>query len=243
MATKISTNPLVYISQRQAAVVAGLAIVALVILAGFAYGFVFQSLVVPGDATATAKNIKNNETLFRISIFCWLLNFIVDVLVAWVLYIFLKPVNESLSLLTAWLRLVYSAIFGAALLNFSIVLLLIGNADYLSVFEKDQIDALALLFLNAFDDIFSIGLVVFGFHLLSLGYLVFKSGFIPKILGILLLLASLGYLITSSANLLLSNYEDYKAITEMILVPPMILGELVFGLWLLIRGGDPELRN
>lgn len=237
MTTKKMTNPIADISQRQAAVVAGLAIVAMAIFAGFAYGFVFKSLVVNGDAITTAKNIRAAEMLFRIGIFCWLVNFILDVLAAWALYIFLTPVNKSLSLLTAWLRLVYTAIFGAALLNFAIVLLLISGAGYLSVFEEDQLNALVLLFLNAFDDIFSIGLIVFGIHLFALGYLVWKSGYIPKILGALLLIASLGYLITNLANLLLSNYEDYRATTELIFIPPMIIGELALGLWLLIRGG------
>lgn len=230
-------NRIPEISLRKAAIVAGLGIVALAILGGFAYGFVFQSLVVSGDATATANNIKTNETLFHIGIFAWLLNFIVDVVVAWALYILLKPVNKSLSLLTAWLRVVYSAIFGAALLNFVIVLILLSGVDYLTVFGTDQLYALALLFLNAFDGIFSIGLVVFGLHLFALGYLVFKSGYIPKILGVLLFLASLGYLITSLASVFLSNYENYKTITESIFIVPMIIGELGLGLWLLIKGG------
>lgn len=228
------TNNITEISQRKIAIVAGLSIVALAIVAGFAYGFVFQSLVVPGDATATANNIKANDMLFRTSIFAWLVNFIVDVVVAWALYIFLKPVNKNLSLLTAWLRLVYSAIFGAALLNFIIVLLLLSDADYLKVFEANQLHALALLFLTAFDALFSIGLVVFGFHLLALGYLVFKSGYIPKILGVLLFVASVGYLVTGLANLLLPSY---KAPLELIFTVPMIIGELGLGLWLLFKGG------
>jgi len=228
------TNYIAEISQRRAALVAGLGIVALAIVAGFAYGFVFQSFVVPGDATATANNIKASEMLFRIGFFSWLAILILDVLVAWALYIFLKPVHKSLSLLAAWLRLVYTAILGTALLNFVIVSLLLSGTDYLSVFKTDQLNALALLFLSAFDAIFSIGLVIFGLHLLTLGYLVSKSGYIPKILGILLLIASLGYLITSSASLLLPNY---KAIAELIFVAPMIIGELGFGLWLIVKGG------
>ena len=118
------TNYIAEISQRRAALVAGLGIVALAIVAGFAYGFVFQSFVVPGDATATANNIKASEMLFRIGFFSWLAILILDVLVAWALYIFLKPVHKSLSLLAAWLRLVYTAILGTALLNFVIVSLI-----------------------------------------------------------------------------------------------------------------------
>ena len=237
MTTKELTNPIADISLRKAAIVAGVAIIIMALVAGFAYGFVLDTLIVQGDATTTANNIKASEVLFRIGIFSWLAILILDVLVAWALYVFLKRVNNSLSLLAAWLRLMYTAILGTALLNFVIVLLLLSGADYLSVFETDQLHAQVLLFLNAFHDIWSIGLVVFGLHLLALGYLVLKSVYIPKLLGVLLLIASLGYLITNLANLLLPNYEDYKAITELIFIVPMIIGELGLGLWLLIRGG------
>lgn len=90
-------------SLRQAAIVAGGAIIIMALAAGFAVSFVFESVIVPGDATATANNIKASEMLFRIGIFSWLIIFICDVLAAWGLYVFLKPVNKSLSLLTAWL--------------------------------------------------------------------------------------------------------------------------------------------
>jgi hypothetical protein len=132
---------------------------------------------------------------------------------------------------------VYTAILGVALLNFVYVLLLLSGADYLTAFETNQLHAQVLLFLNAFYGLWDIGLVVFGFHLLGLGYLVFKSGYIPKILGILLVLASAGYLITSGGNLLLPNYENYSSIIKIAFIVPMVLGEFGLALWLLLRGG------
>jgi len=244
MTTKETTNEAAALSQRKSAIVAGVAIVIMAILAGFVYGFVLNSLVVKGDAAATARNIKASEILFRIGIFGWLANLILDVLAAWALYIFFKPVNKAVSLLAAILRLVYVAILGTALLNFVFVLLLLTGADYLKVFETAQLHGLVLLFINAFEGIWSIGLVVFGLHIFALGYLVFRAGFIPTILGALLILGSLGYLITDSANLLLPNYEDYKATVELIFIVPMIFGELGLGLWLLIRGGtEKDLTN
>lgn len=232
-------NRVADVSLRQAAIVAGSALLIMVIAAGFAVGFVLESLTVSGDAAATANNIKASEMLFRTGIFSFLIILICDVLATWGFYVFLKPANESLSLLTAWLRLIYTAILGTALLNLVIVLLLLSKADYLAVFETDQVNALVLLFLNAFNSIWSIGLVIFGCHLLLLGYLVFKSGYIPKILGILLVLAALGYLITDLGNLLLPNHENYIATIEQVFIAPMIVGELGFGLWLLIKGGKP----
>ena len=223
-------------SMRNAAIVAGSSLLIMAIVAGFAVGFVFDSLIVPGDAAATANNVQASESLFRAGIFSWLVILILDVLVAWGLYVFLRPVNKHLSLLSGWLRLAYTAVLGVALLNLVFVLLLSSGADYLKAFESAQLQALVLLFLNAFDGIWSIGLVIFGLHLLVLGYLVLKSGYIPKILGILLVIAAFGYLITDGANLLLPNNEAFISTLEMIFMLPMIVGEVGLALWLLFKG-------
>ncbi|CAF3640392.1 unnamed protein product [Rotaria socialis] len=232
------------ISQRTAALVAGFSILIMAILAGFAYGFVLNGLIVPDNTTLTANNIKSSIMLFRVGIFSFLLVLIFDVLAAWSLHVFLKLLNENLSLLTAWFRLVYSAILGIALLNLAFVVLLLNGSNYLSVFETNQLNALVTFFLKGFNNIWSMGLVVFGCHLFVLGYLVFKSGYIPKLFGILLIIASLCYITSNFANLLLSNYEKYKATVELFISLPMIIGELGFGLWLLFKGGiEPQSEN
>ena len=234
------TNRIADISLRQAALVAGGALLIMAITAGFTVGYVFESLIVSEDAAATANNIRASEMLFRTGILGWLIILILDVFVAWALYVLLKPVHKSLSLLTAWLRLVYAAILGTALLNLVLVLLLLSDADYLTVFETNQLHALVSLSLNAFSDIWSIGLVVFGLHLSVLGYLVFKSRYIPTIWGVLLMIAALGYLITNVASLLLPHYEDYKATFEMVFIVPMIIGEVGLAFWLLIKSKNVE---
>jgi len=225
------------ISQRKAAIVTGVALLIMAILAGFLFGFGLESLFVPGDAAATANKIMAFEILFRTGVFSGLIILILDVLVAWGFYIILKQVNKSLSLLTAWLRVVYASFIGIALLNFVFVLLLLSGDDYLKVFETDQLHAQVLLFFNAFNNIWAIGLIVFGCHLFLLGYLVFKSGYIPKFLGILLVIASIGYLISNIGILLLSNYEDYKTAIDLIFIAPMIGGEMGLAFWLLFKGG------
>ena len=225
------------ISQRHAALVAGFSIVMMAVLAGYAYGYILQGLIVPDNPTLTANNIKSSITLFRVGICSFLVIVICDVLVAWGLHIFLKQVNENLSLLSAWFRLVYSGIFGVALLNFMFIVLLLNDANYLSVFEVNQLNALITLFLKGFHNIWSIGLVIFGCHLYVLGYLVFKSEHIPKIFGVLLIIASLCYIISNFANLLMTNYEKYKPTVELFISIPMIVGEFGFGLWLLFKGG------
>ena len=231
------TDKIADVSQRQAALVAGISLILMAVSAGFAYGFVFNSLVVPGDAAATTANLAASEALFRAGIFGWLFILILDVVVAWALYVFLRAANQSLSLLTAWLRLSYAALLGAGLLSLVIVLLLAGSADYLSVFDADQVSALVVLFLDAFEGIWGIGLVVFGCHLLLLGYLVLQADYVPGILGILLIIAAAGYLIVSLAELLLPTYATYTAMLELVFTVPMIIGELGFGVWLLIKGG------
>jgi hypothetical protein len=228
------------ISLRQAAIVAGLGLLLMMVPAIFMNFFVLESLIVPGDAATTANNFMANEFQFRIGICSFVIVIILDVLVAWGLYVFLKPVKKSLSLLAAWFRLLYSAVFGFALLNLFTVLRLISDADFLTVFETDQLYAQVMLSLNAFNDGWAIGYVCFfGLHLIVLGYLVYKSGYIPRVLGVLLIIGGFGYLIDSFALLLLPNYNAYKGIFSLLILPTLP-GELFLALWLLIKGVKVE---
>ena len=230
------TNKLTDISLNNAAKIAGIGYVIIFVLGLITNFFIFGSLIIPGNAAETANNILSNEILFRGGMVSWLIVLICDIIIAWALYIFLKPVNKSISLLGAWFRIVYTAIFAITQLNLLIVLILLSGADYLAVFNTNQLNSLVLIFLNGFNYGFLIGLVFFGIHLLFISHLIIRSDYIPKILGILLLLSSLGYLIDSFANFLLSNYEDYKTIFLILVAVPGIVGELSFTLWLLIKG-------
>jgi hypothetical protein len=237
------TNRITDISPAKAARVAGIGYLIIFVLGIFANFFIFGGLLVRGDAAATANNIMANGLLFRGGMLSWLIVLICDIVIAWALYIFLKPVSKSLSLLTAWFRLVYVTIFGITQLNLLFVLLLLSGTDYLAVFDTNQLQALAMLFLNGHNLGFLIGLVFFGVHLLLLSYLIFKSSYIPKILGVLLILSSLGYLIDSFANFLLPNYADYETIFLLLVAIPGIIGELSFTLWLLLKGTKiPEIK-
>jgi hypothetical protein len=231
------------ISFRRAAVIAGTAILAMAILAAFAYGFVLNRLIIPVNADLTAGNIIASETLFRAAIFSFLLVLICDVLAAWSLNVFLKRVSKELSLLAAWLRIIYAGILGVAILCFTTILLLLPESGYLKVFGHKQVSAIMLLLANAFNSIWAAGLVVFGFHLLILGYLVLKSGYVPKVFGVLLIIASLCYVVSNSTSLLFSSYEAYKGTVEMFLSLPMIIGELGFGIWLLLKGGKVAITT
>lgn len=209
----------------------------------FSNFFVLETLVVTGDATATAGNILENSALFRLGLVSFVIMVIIDIVLAWTLYIILRPVNRPLSLLAGWLRLVNGTIFGIALFHLLGVLQLLGGAEYLSAFPSGQLHARVMLALDSFNHTWLIGLVFFGFHLLLLGLLICRSGYIPKIIGILLIIAAAGYIIDSFANFLLANYADYKDIFMMIVVIPGVIGELSFTFWLIIRGHKLKLTE
>lgn len=231
------TNRTADISQRKAAMVAGFGLLIMTITYIFADFFLLRRLIVSGDATETAINIMAAEGLFRLAICSFIFVIILDVLVAWAFYVLLRPVNRSLSLLMAWFRLVYAAIFAFSLVFLVIVLLLLSGADYLTVFGTDQLQAQVMLSINAFRDGWAIGLIFFGFHLAFLGYLVFKSDYIPKILGALLIVAGLSYLIDYFGKFLFLNFDSAISLV-------MGWGELLFMFWLLLKGGKiPEMKS
>jgi hypothetical protein len=216
-------------SLRTAAIVAGLGLLIMAILAPIANFGLLQNLVVPGDATSTANNIAASAGPFRVGIFLFLIVAILDVVVAWALYILLSPVSTGLSLLAAWFRLAYAVMFASALNNLLIVLQLLNGSDYLRAVPTDQLHAQVLSSVNAFISGWDIGLVVFGLHLLVLGYLALKSGYIPRIIGILLIIAGLGYLVDNVGKLLSPHYTVTISTFTFI-------GEVLFILWLLWRG-------
>ena len=184
----------------------------------------------------TANNIATNELLFRIAICSYLIVAILDVVVAWALYTLLKPVNKSFSLLAAWFRVVYATILGVSLYNLFSALHLVSGTDYLTVFATDQLHAQVMVFLDGFSQGWDIGTIFFGLHLSVLGYLVFKSGYIPRILGMLLIITSLGYLIDTFGKFLSPNYSLTIAMFTFI-------GEVIFMFWLLFRGAKiPKVK-
>jgi hypothetical protein len=237
------SNKINEISLRSAARIAGVGYLIIIVLAIFAEFFVRSRLVVPGDAVATVNNIEASEWLFRSGICSYLIAAICDVVVALALFVLLKPVNKSLALLAAWLRVVHATMFGIALGNLFSVLQLLSGANHLKAFNTEQLHGQVMLFLDAFNYEWLIGLVFFGLHCLVLGYLIFKSGYVPKTLGVLLMVAALGYLVDSFANFLLPNYAEYEATFLLIVGVPAIVAELSLCLWLLLKGGKIQMAQ
>ena len=206
------------ISLRTAAMVAGVGLLLMAILSPIAYLNIFQSLVKFDDADLTAQNILNSMGAFRTCILLLFTVAILDIVVAWALYIMLVPANKNLSALAAWLRVIYAGIFIFAISKLYVAL---------QVITADGTQAMS--FLKAFQSIWDKGLILFGFHLLVLGYLAFKSGYIPKWLGVFLVLASVGYIIDGFGKTLSPDYNLNVAQFTFV-------GEVLLIFWLLWKG-------
>jgi hypothetical protein len=184
------------------------------------------------DAPATINNIIAHESLFRTGVVISLFSYVFFLLAAWALYVLLKPVNKNIALLFLLLNLGGFAILVYSHLNLLSSLTLLSGADYLKVFQPDQLQAQAMLFINSYKNGSTIAQIPFGVWLLPLGYLVFKSGFLPKILGILLIIDCFGLLIYVCQRFL---FPDYGVIAY----PCWVMGfvaEVSLTLWLLIKG-------
>jgi hypothetical protein len=149
--------------------------------------------------------------------------------VAWGLYVLLKPVSRSVSVLMAWARLVFAVIFAVAVVNLLSAVHLVTDPTYRAAFEPTQLNAQMMASLNAFNAGWAVALVFFGIHLILIGYLALKSGYMPKLVGILLVIAGLGYAADSFILFLVPDYVATAALFTFV-------GELVLALWLVIRG-------
>ena len=198
----------------------------------FADVFGRSKIIVFGDAAATAQNILASEWQFRIGFMSDLLAAVLFLLTAWVLYRLLKPVNKNLALLFLLLNLGGVAIQCFSDLFLFASQLLLNGADYLKVFQADQLQALAMLFLYLYKNGFMIAQIFYGAWLFPLGYLVFKSGFLPKILGIVLMVHCVTWLMTSLQFFL---FPGFNAITY-VSYPLGFIAEFGLTLWLLIKG-------
>lgn len=172
------TSPLVY------ARVAGFLLLFVVVIAPFSQLYVPSTLIVPGDAAATASNIGASGWVLKLGILSDSLVFLIEIVLCVLLYVLLRPVSRTLSLVAAFARLAMTVIQGINLLAYFVALLLLGGATYLTVFAPAQLDALALLSLNAHQYGVYVWEVFFDLHLAVLGYLIFKSGYFPRTLGV-----------------------------------------------------------
>jgi Domain of unknown function (DUF4386) len=215
---------------------AGLLYVLMSIPGFFALIYVPSKLIVHGNATATANNIAASETLFRLGIACNLIGQAGFIFVALALYELLKGVNQRQAVLMVILIVVAIPIAFLNELNAIAAIVLVRGADFLAIFEKPQRDALAMLFLNLHRYGFDVAGIFWGLWLFPLGLLTYRSGFIPRILGVLVMLNGFTYPVNSFTSLVVPQYEHIVSRWMM----PLSFGELVFMFWLLIMGAKPK---
>ena len=230
MTTKVKMNP------NKTARIAGFLYLAHFVTFFFADNGVHSTAVGSVDFAATAHNIMTSEWLFRIGFVNYLLTAVFFLLAAWALYVLLKPVNKDIALLFVLLNLGGVAIWCSILLSEFATLLLLSSADSLKVFQADQLQTLAILFLNLYQNGFMIAQLFLNLWLFPLGYLVFKSGYLPRILGILLIIDGFAMLIWFFQFFFFPGYEVISTISLAV----SFIAEGSLCLWLLIKGVNVE---
>jgi hypothetical protein len=192
-----------------------------------------EKVIVSGDAAATAANLTSMETLWRCGIAFEFLALICVIALAMIYFVLLRPVNRELNLLATFLRMVGIAVEAVAALNLATALFPLGNAPYLKAFTPEQLYAMASLAIKSHNYGYTLALLFFGFTFLFHGYLIFKSGFLPKVLGLMIQVGGLCYLTNSLVFFLAPSVSG--SLFPWILLPCFV-AELSLALWLLVKG-------
>ena len=217
--------------------VAGFLYLLLVVFAPLRLIYIPSKLFVHGNATATANNIAAHELLFRLGIATDLFCGTILIFLVLALYRLLKGVDQNLAVLMVILGGVLpAAVDFFNVLNDAAALILVHGADFLSVFDKPQRDALAMLFLRLHHQEIVAAEILWGLWLFPLAILVYRSRFLPRFLGVWLIINGFAYLTISFTGLLLPQYEDMVSNVAF----PALLGEMAFMLWLVIKGAKPQ---
>ena len=226
-------------SNNKIARTAGLLYLIVAICGGFSLMYIPFKFIVWNDAAATVSNIVASESLFRIGFVSGLISMMCFILLPLALYLLLKQVNRNHAMLMVIFALMSVPISCINIVSQFAALKISTEADYMHVFESNQLNALVLLFIDLYNTGNLINHIFWGLWLLPLGFLVYKSGFLPRILGVLLMIGCFGYLISFFVH---SLFPEHVETTSSL---PMISGiaEISFCLWLLIRGVNLSKMN
>jgi hypothetical protein len=230
MTSSIETTP------RTAARIAGIGYVAIFVLAIFANFYVREGLIDATDPIATVSNVAGSEGLFRAGLAAFVIIFLLDVPVAWGLYIVFKRAGEMRSLLAAWFRIVYTVFLGVAAVFMFVGLRLVTAAPGAEMLDPGT----SLLMFDAFNYTWLVGLIAFGVHLVLLGWMILGSRMAPRFLGWALTVAGVAYMLDTMAQTTLSDYASVSGVMLAVVAVPSILAEATFTWWLLFRAGRDE---
>lgn len=215
---------------------AGVLYLIIIVFGIFGEMFVRSGLMVPGDAPATASRIAASEGLFRAGLLADSIMFLSDVALAVLLYVLLKPVGKVIALIAMSFRLTQTAVIAMNLLNYYAAILILDGSDYSEAFGTTEAAGLASFFLDLHAHGYDLGLLLFGLHCVLLGYLIFRSRYLPRMLGVLVVAAGFVYLIGSYTRFLVPGYVE--AVSPIYAVA--IVSEVSLCLWLLIKGVNLE---
>ena len=224
-------------SPRVLARIGGVLYLIIIVIGLFGQAFIRDRIIVSGDATATAANIRSLESLWRFGIAAEFVLLMCAVSLTLIFFVLLRPVSRDLALLAVFFNLVSVAVEAVNEQQLLAALFPLGSAEYLKAFEPEQLYAMASLSLKSYSYGFGVSLIFFGCECLVLGYLIFRSGYFPKAVGVLMQVAGLCYLTNSFALLLVPTFA--ARIFPTILVPALV-GEVSLCLWLLVKGVNVE---
>jgi len=207
--------------RRTASLTAGLALALMTVIAAISVFGAIGTLIIPGDAAQTVQNITESQSLFRWGIAGLILVVILDIVVAVALLTLFRPVNRSISTMAAAFRLTYAAVYLVAIIQLVVALGLLGDPNE------------AMRAIDAYDTIWHIGLILFGIHLLLIGFLAYRSGFMAKVFGILLVVAGLGYIADGFVLVLVPG-------PSISIGQFTFIGEVALIFWLLIKGSRKD---
>jgi len=217
--------------------IAGVLFLISLVCGGFGEAYVPSKIIVSGDAAATVANIKNFDFMYRLGFAAFLIESLCDIALVAILYVLLRPVNKTLSLLAAFVGLVGTAIFAFAELFYIAPLLITGGADYLKTFTPDQLNSLVLLSMKFYGYAGMITTAYYGLSWIFRSYLIWKSGYLPKFIGVLMAIGGFGFVVK---NFLLILAPAYASDVFLMLMFP---GGLAMTIWLLVKGVDVAKWN
>jgi hypothetical protein len=222
---------------RRIARVGGVLYLLIIVIGALGEAVVRGGIVVPGNAATTAANLRSMEWLWRLGVAGEIVLLTCATALALILYVLLRPVNRDLARMTILFNLLCIAIEGVAAVSLGTALLPVSNAAYLNAFTPDQLNVLAMLSIRSHTTGFGVALVFFGVECVILGYLIFRSSYMPTVIGVLMQIAGVCYVINSFA-LILSPPLSSRLFPAILL--PAFVAELSFALWLLIKGVRTE---
>jgi hypothetical protein len=210
-------------------------ILLLLTMAGGWFGEMYvPSLMLTGDAATSAAHLRADEGLFRLGFAAYLVEAFSDVVLAWLFYVLLKPVHRDLALLSAFFGLVSMTLFAVTKMFYFSAPMLLKGSPYLAAFPPGQLESLATLFLSLYAGLSGLFMLFYGTAWIIRGWLTFRSGYLPRFLGVVMVAAGLGFVAKNVTKVLA------PAFSSDLLLAPMFLNAVALAIWMLAKGVDRD---